>query len=87
MFLRKKENKHKQYIHYAMAKYGVENFTFTIIASCIVNDQIDIDNIENIIINQYNSRNKEFGYNLRVGGSRGFHSEKTKQKIRQATLK
>lgn len=74
-----------QYIHRAMAKHGIDNFVFEIIASC--KSQEDTDETESILINQYDSRNKKFGYNLTVGGSHGGHSEETKQKLREATLR
>lgn len=74
-----------QYIHRAMAKHGVENFIFEIIASC--KNQKDTDDVESILILQYNSRNDLSGYNLMVGGSYGGHSEETKQKQREATIK
>lgn len=73
-----------QYVHRAMAKYGIKNFTFEVIATC--KTQEDTDEIESLLIIQYNSRNKECGYNLMVGGSHGGHSEETKQKMREATL-
>lgn len=71
-----------QYIHRAMAKYGIENFVYEVIAMC--RTQEDANETENILISQYNSRNKEFGYNLKIGGSYGGHSEETKQKISAA---
>lgn len=80
-----KNNKHKQYIHRAMAKYGIENFVFEVIVTCLT--QEDADETENLLIKQYDSRNKERGYNLMTGGSYGGHSEETKEKMRQATLK
>lgn len=80
-----KGNKHKQYIHRAMSKHGVENFVFDVIAGC--KSQEDTDETESLLIVQYDSRNKEKGYNLMVGGSHGGHSEETKQKQREATLK
>lgn len=73
-----------QYIHRAMAKYGVEHFVFEIIATCRTQD--DTDETESLLIKQYDSRNKEFGYNLMIGGSHGGHSEETKEKMRQATI-
>jgi group I intron endonuclease len=73
-----------QYIHRAMAKYGIENFTFEIIAAC--QTQEDANETESVLINQYDSRNKECGYNLMIGGSYGGHSDETKQKQREATL-
>lgn len=79
-----KGNKPQQYIHRAMAKYGIENFIFDVIAGCL--SQEDTDETESILIIQYNSRNKDHGYNLMVGGSHGGHSEGTKQKQREATI-
>jgi group I intron endonuclease len=64
-----KENKNKQYIHRAMAKYGIENFQFEIIASCRTPE--DANETENSLIKQYDSRNKEYGYNLAPGGGVG----------------
>ena len=80
----KNPEKTGQYIHRAMNKYGVENFTFEIIATCL--NQEDANEIESVLIVQYDSRNKENGYNLTVGGNHGGHSEETKQKLREATL-
>jgi group I intron endonuclease len=80
----KRPDKTGQYIHRAMAKYGVENFSFEIIATC--QTQEDADETESLLIIQYNSRSKDYGYNLMVGGSHGGHSEETKQKQRDATL-
>ena len=77
-----------QYIHYAMAKYGVDNFVFETIATC--KTQEDTDEVESLLIIQYDSRNKNKGYNLRIGGTeggRGAISDETKEKIRQATIK
>jgi group I intron endonuclease len=79
-----KGNKHKQYIHSAMSKHGIENFTFEVIAGC--KSQEDADEAESLLIKQYDSRNKEYGYNLMIGGSHGGHSEETKQKQREATI-
>lgn len=78
-----KNKKLIQYIHRAMAKHGVENFVFEVIALC--RTQEDADETETVLIFQYNSRNKEFGYNLRPGGdTRGVwkQSEESKQKMR-----
>lgn len=83
-YFSKHPEKTGQYIHRAMAKYGIDNFSFEILASC--KTQEDANEIESILINQYNSRNIEFGYNLTVGGSYGGHSEETKQKLREATI-
>lgn len=81
----KNPEKTGQYIHRAMAKYGVDNFTFENIATCIM--QEDADETENSLISQYDSRNKEFGYNLKTGASYGGHSKETKQKQSEATYR
>lgn len=73
-----------QYIHRAIAKYGISNFVFEVIAGC--KTQEDTNEVESLLIIQYDSRSKEHGYNLMVGGSHGGHSEETKQKQREATL-
>jgi group I intron endonuclease len=73
-----------QYIHRAIAKHGIENFVFEVIAGC--KTQEDTDETESLLIKQYDSRNKEHGYNLMIGGSHGGHSEETKQKQSKATL-
>jgi group I intron endonuclease len=56
-----------QYIHRAMNKYGIDNFIQEHVASC--RTQEDADVIETFLINQYDSRNKENGYNLAPGGN------------------
>lgn len=55
-----------QYIHRAMAKHGIENFIYEIIAVCIT--QINANELEAQLIKQYNSRDKIFGYNVAPGG-------------------
>jgi group I intron endonuclease len=86
-YFAKHPEKTGQYIHYAMSKYGIENFIFEVISTC--QTQEEANEIESKLIKQYDSMNKQFGYNSRVGGiegSRGSHSEETKEKIRQATI-
>ncbi len=72
-----------QHIHRAMAKYGMENFEFEIIAAC---DTLkDADCTEILLIKQYNSRDKQYGYNIANGGENGMlgfiHSEESKRKM------
>lgn len=62
----KKDNP-PQYIHRAMSKYGVENFSYEVIAMC--KTQEDADETESILIIQYSSRDKKFGYNIAHGGN------------------
>lgn len=73
-----------QYLHHAMLKYGVENFTFEVIASSITFDKEEIDKEEENLIQQHNSRFFANGYNVRPGGStRGNwkHSDETIKKL------
>lgn len=55
-----------QYIHRAMEKYGIVNFTFEVIAQSLTQD--DANWTEEQLIKQYDSRNHDKGYNLAPGG-------------------
>lgn len=68
-----------QYIHHAMAKHGIENFIYELIATC--RTQEDANEVESLLITQYNTRDKGFGYNLTARRAYGGHSEETKAKI------
>jgi len=57
-----RQNEPVQYIHRAIKKYGVENFTYEVIAQCLT--QEDADETEILLIKQYDSRNKDKGYNV-----------------------
>lgn len=67
MYFAKHPEKTGQYIHRAMNKYGVENFTYEIID--FAQNQWQADCIEDNLIALHNSRNKEYGYNLMRGGN------------------
>ncbi len=60
-----RREKPRQYIHRAMAKYGVENFVYEVIAMCKTLE--DADELEIQLIVRYDSRNKEKGYNISPG--------------------
>jgi group I intron endonuclease len=62
-----KYNKGQQIIIRAMSKHGVDNFIFEEIATCRTLE--DVNHVEEIIIQQYDSRNPEKGYNLDRGGN------------------
>lgn len=77
-----KPEKYRTIISSALSKHGLDNFLFEIIITCKTQEDTDI--IEEICINQYNSRDRSLGYNLRPGGetiSGWHHSEETKNKI------
>lgn len=76
------KNTQEQYIHRAIAKYGVINFIFEVIATS--KTQEDANLLEAQLIIQYNSLNSDFGYNLKPGGMTCEHSEETKKKISDA---
>jgi group I intron endonuclease len=76
--------RHSTYLYNAIQKYGADNFHYEVVAECC--DQESADWLETCLINQYDSRNHDIGYNLKEGGSAGIHSEETKKKISE-TLK
>lgn len=71
--------KNSTYLYGAIKKHGVENFEYTVLATC--EDQETANRLETEFIQQYNSLDHDIGYNLKEGGSNGKHSEETKQKI------
>lgn len=74
-------------IHKAMAKYGKENFTLEIIDFADTYDELKEK--EKFYIKKFNSMDRSIGYNLTEGGDGTFgrfHSEETKEKIRQKAL-
>lgn len=78
--LNKKYNYH---LYDAIRKYGVENFIFEIVACCKTIE--DADFIEIYCIKQFNSTDREFGYNKHMGGqSRREVTEETKKKISES---
>jgi group I intron endonuclease len=80
-----KYNHTKLIISRAIIKYGIENFNFTILASC--RSQEDVDSTEIELINQYNSRNPASGYNLDPGGNSSPRTEKVRNNISTALQK
>lgn len=76
-------NKHKNdYLQNAWNKYGDENFTFTILEVCTI-DQLN--QLEKHYIEKYDTFNNDTnGYNLQSGGDYPIVSESTKQKMSNA---
>lgn len=69
----------------AIQKYGWDNIEHIIIAENLSKE--DACRLEQKLIAQYNTMNKDFGYNLTGGGEGHFNvkmSEETKEKLRQA---
>src|SRR5260370_32132682 len=63
----------------AIKKYGADKFEFELIACC--KNQEDVDYSEDQLINQYNSKNSDHGYNIKGCGTSAPHSEQSKMKI------
>ena len=76
-------------IHNAIRKYGKDNFKIEVIEE-IENEDFDfLKEREKYWIQYYDSYNREKGYNLTLGGDGTFgrfHSDETKEKIRQKAL-
>lgn len=70
----------------AIKKYGKENFLRTNLKTNI-NSQKLLDFWESFYIKLFNARDREIGYNIKEGGSRGGHSEETKKVIREKRSK
>lgn len=72
--------KTNSYFWRAIKKYGWDNISHEILYENLSKQQAE--NIEILLIKQYNSANHKFGYNIELGGSlSGKMSEETKQKI------
>jgi group I intron endonuclease len=76
---RRKTNRVNQYLTNAVAKYGIENFTFEVIEYCSVSQLIEL---EFKWMKHYDSINSDKGFNLRFDSSSASGvSELTKNKI------
>lgn len=65
----------------AIHKYGFNNFKIEIIQDNILNKD-DLDSLEKYYIKFYNATNREYGYNVELGGNgRGKHAAETKLKM------
>lgn len=76
-----KLNKPTQAVHYAMIKYGLDNFDFEVIASCTTQD--DANCTETQLVEQYQSHvSTDKGYNVTLGGMNAPKTEAFKQMMR-----
>ena len=66
----------------AIQKYGWDNFEHTILFDNLTMEKAN--EIEELLINYYNSTDENYGYNIKKGGFNHSHSEETKKKIGQA---
>lgn len=68
-----------RFIESAIKKYGWENVEHIILADNL--DEDGANELEQKYIEQYKSTAKEFGYNLRSGGTSGYHYTETTKAI------
>jgi len=66
----------------ALKKYGVKPFK-TIVLDFTINLK-DTEEKEAFYIQKYNTLNRKYGYNLKISGRNGIHSEETKRKISES---
>lgn len=79
------ENRKTVYFHNALIKYGFDNFKWEIIKDNI-QTQKELDDLEIYYIDFYKSANKEFGYNLKLGGKfGGIFNEEARKNLGEST--
>ena len=76
--------KSSPHFYSAIQKYGWDNFEHNILFIDLTKEQACLKEQE--LIKEYNSMNREFGYNLTSGGDIFTMNEETKQKISQAMI-
>lgn len=77
-----KYNRGQQVITRALTKYGADVFEFEVIVTC--KTQKDVDFLEEQVIQQYDSRNPEKGYNVDRGGNTSPRTPEIGKKISAA---
>lgn len=72
--------------HNALLKYGFNNFKWEVIKEC--NSQEELDYYEEFYIQEYNTLDRDHGYNLKHGGKLGgCYSDEAKEHMGEATKK
>jgi len=72
----------KTYFHNAIRKYNIENFIWEIIDLACNKEELNLK--EKYYIEYFKSFNKEFGYNMTLGGEGGVPTKETREKISKA---
>ncbi len=80
-----KYNRGQQVITRAISKYGADKFEFEVIATCLT--QLNADEMEALIIIQYDSCNPIKGYNIAAGGNTTPRTYDMLQKISKSLKK
>jgi len=81
----KKRKLYNSHLYESIRKYDIENFSTEEIEVC--NSQNELDKREDYWISFYDSMNRNKGYNLKRGGSRGKLSEESIRKLRKSLKK
>lgn len=68
----------------AIQKYGWDNFAHEVCMSNLTRDEAS--RAEVYLINVFKTQDPSYGYNIEPGGAVSFHSEETKEKIREKNL-
>ena len=76
--------KSSPHFYFAIQKYGWDNFEHNILFTELTKEEACLKEQE--LIKEYNSMNREFGYNSTSGGDIFTMNEETKQKISQAMI-
>jgi len=79
--LRKSQHRN-EHLQRAWSKYGEQNFKFQIILECTAEE---INKEETRLIQEHQTLNRNYGYNIDAGGDSHNQSEETKEKIRKST--
>ncbi len=74
-----KKYEHNEYFYRAIQKYGWENFEHEIIAENLT--QEEANHLEELLIKEYDTTNRDKGYNIMLGGNNHRHTEETKKKM------
>jgi len=73
------KNHNNPHLYNSFNKYGWDNFEFTIIDTA--QTMVELNSKEINYIKLYNSNNKQFGYNIELGGCNAIPNEETRQKM------
>lgn len=79
-----KNGQGNDYINNSINKYGWDNFEFSIIDNAETIQELNEKEIK--YIKQYNSNNKEFGYNIEIGGRNSIPDITTLEKMSRSHL-
>lgn len=68
-----------RHLYAALRKYGVDDFVIQVKAQA--DDQVQLDWLETYWIDALLATNRDFGYNLKSGGSAGRHTLETRKRM------